>query len=443
MKLLEQASPDIHPHPCICSRAPLHPDHSVHRPKLQHGICFAPLCAEQLASVREEFESFKESSGRWQADAKAKWRHFKRASESATKDAKTCRQAGVAAEHELTTLKAAFRSFLKTLWDDMKHRPVNSATFRSDDTNCPADPETLSSATPLPLRAKPFPERRDTSAEGGLDPDPGRLRSSETGGDTAMSRAGASAPVPAGFVVVKAKGGERDFAGAVDAAGDGANTNGGPFEELTEAEVSDIMQALSGDSYSHPFSDRVAKPTVPPPDLLDSAPVTQLLPSFRSAAAMSPPLDREDEEAFSARVESALAGRNTSAALEDVLCSMHAQNVSETAAGTIGGGPPAQPQPPRFSQQSDSSTTWAEPRAVVAQAPGPCDTNVSREGWPRTQTLDHAAEVLLFSGDVRGDLQSRVAPNAVGNAPSCRALDGAAFTFGGHNADSLLVEDLS
>ena len=52
-------------------------------------------------------ESFKESSGRWKADAEAKWRQLKRASESVANEAKTCRQAGDAAERELATLKIA------------------------------------------------------------------------------------------------------------------------------------------------------------------------------------------------------------------------------------------------------------------------------------------------------------------------------------------------
>lgn len=421
----------------------INPDHSVRRPKLQHYLCIiTPFGAEQLASVREELESLKESSDRWRADAEAKWRHLKRASESATKDAKTCQQAGDAAKHELTTLKAAFRSFLKTLWDDMKHRPANSAAFRSDDTNHrPAISATFSSATPLPVRAKPLPEKRDTSADGGLDP--GRLVPCGTGDDIAMCRAGASAPIPSGFVVVKAKDGKRDLAGAVDAAGDGAKTKGGPFGELTEAEVSDIMQALSGDSYSHSSSDRVETPSVPPPDLLDSAPVTQFLPSFRDAAAMSPPLDREfeEEEAFSARIESALAGHNAPAALADMLRSLHAHNFSEVVVDAVGGEPLVLPQPPP-NAQSGLSTIRAEPRAVATQAPGPSNTNVSLERWPRAQTLDHASESLLFSGDGRGDLHSGVLLNYGGNPPSFSALDGAAFTFGG-NADSLLVEDLT
>ena len=382
---------------------------------------FAPLHDEQLASVREEFESFKESSSRWQADAEAKWRQLKRASESAANEAKTCKQAGEAAERELATLKAAFRSFLKTLWEDMRHGPATSATF--------------SSSTPLPAR-------RDTGAEGRLSPS--RLVPSGTGDGTAMSQAGASVAVPSGFVVGKPEDREQDVAGAA-IAGQDPKTNGGPFAGLTEAEVSDIMLALSGDSRSQSFSDRVAAPPIPP-DLIGPAPVSQLLPSFRGAAPTSPPLDREfeEEEAFSARIESALDGQNTSAALADMLPSLHAHSVSEVAAGARDGEPLVLPQQPPPNAQSDSLTTWAEPSTGVMPSPGPIDANFSLERWPHVQTPDHAAsEVLLGSGESLGGRDLGVSLNpAVRNAPSCLASDGAAvFTFGG-NTDSLLVEDL-
>lgn len=397
--------------------APINPNHWVCFPNR-----FAPLNAEQLASVREEFESFKESSGRWQADAEAKWRQLKRASESAVNEAKACRRAGDAAERELATLKAAFRSFLKTLWDDMRHRPDTLATFSS---------------------TRPLPTRREKDAEESLGPR--RLVPSGTGDGTATSRAGASLPRPTGFVVVKVEGGERDVAGAAD-ADHGAKTNGGQFAELTEAEVSDIMLALSGDSCSQPSSDRVVAPPVPP-DIIDPASATHLFSSSRGAAPMSPPLDREfeEEEAFSARIESALEGQNTSAALSDILGSMHAHNFSEMAAGAGGGGPLMRPQePPPPNVQADSLTTWAERRAGVTQASGPSDANVSFERWPHAQAPDPAvSEVLLGSGGGRGDRDPGVLLSPVArNAPSCSALDGATvFTFGG-NPDSLMVEDL-
>ena len=305
----------------------------------------------------------------------------------------------------------------------MRHRPAPLATFSN---------------------TRPSPASRDTGAEGRLDPN--RLVPTGTGDGTAMSRAGPSVPVPTVLVVAKAEDGERGVAGVAD-ANHGVKTSEGPFAELTEAEVSDIMLALSGDSYSHSFSDRVAAPPVPP-DLIDPVPVaqTQLLPSFGGAAPMSPPLDREfeEEEAFSARIESALEGQNTSAALADMLRSLHAHNLSEVAAGAGDGGPLVPPPQPPPNAQSGLLTTWAERRAEVTQAPDPSDANISLERWSHVQTLDHAAsEVLLRSGGGHGDRNPGVLlSSAVRSAPSCSALDGAAvFTFGG-NTDSLLVEDL-
>lgn len=399
--------------------APITPNHLVQLPQ----PTFAPLNAEQLASVREEFESFKDSSGRWQADAEAKWRQLKRASESAVNEAKTCRRAGDAAKLELATLKAAFRSFLKTLWDDMRHRPDTLATFGS---------------------TRPLPTRREKCAEGGLGPR--RLVPSGTGDGTVTSRAGEPLPIPTGFVVVKAEDRERDVAGAAD-ADHGPKTNGGEFAELTEAEVSDIMLALSGDSCSQPFSDRVVAPPVPPA-ITDHASATDPFSSSRGAAPMSPPLDREfeEEEAFSARIESALEGQNASAALTDIFGSMHAHNISEMAAGEGVSGPLVRPQepPPPPNAQAASLATWAERRAGATQAPGPSDVNVSLERWPHAQAPDPAvSEVLLGSGNGRGDRDPGVLLSAVARSvPSCSALDGAAvFTFGG-NPDSLMVEDL-
>lgn len=382
---------------------------------------FAPRHTEQLASVREEFESFKESSGRWQTDAKAKWRQLERASDSAMNEAKTCRQAGDAAERELATLKAAFRSFLKTLWEDMRHRPASLATFTS---------------------TRPSPARRETGAEERIDPN--RLVPSATGDGTAISRAGPSALVPTGLVVAKAEDGQRGVAGVAD-ANHGVKTSEDPFAELTEAEVSDIMLALSGDSYSHSCSDRVTAPPAPP-DVIDPVPVTQtqLLQSCRGAAPTSPPLDREfeEEEAFSARIELALGGQNTSAALADMLRSFHTHNFSEVAAGAGDGGPLVLPPQPPPNAQSGLMKTWAERRAEVTQAPVPSDANDSLDRRSHVQTPDHATnEVLLGSSDGHGDRKPGFG-SAVRTAPSCSALDGAAvFTFRG-NTESLLVEDL-
>lgn len=360
---------------------------------------------EQLASVREELESFKESSHRWRFDAEAKWRNLKRAGETASKEAEACRQNSDDAERELATLKTAFRSFLKTLWNDLRSRPPPNGAVKA-----------ISSS--------------------GVPEDAGRVSRNDIGGTAAAAGnvAAAVAGVQAGVGVSTTND------GSVNAIATGIG-EGGPFAELTEAEVSDMMQALSADSSSSGI------PVAPSPRLEGEGAlsVAPRIPSGLTGSVgviSSPSLTKEldAEDAFSARVETALAGQDTSAALADMLFSLRSQGLSE--GGGRGGGrvePLLLPHPSMHQPRQGQLARWRE--TVASDGLGALG---SREGggdvggWPPSSPLSSVVtSALLGSGGSGRGLLGPLVEEALSSSPT----DEAGFGFtGGH--DRLVVEDL-
>lgn len=286
----------------------------------------------------------KASSQRWQADADIKWRNLKQASESAAREVMASRQTGDAATRELVALKSAFRSFLKTLWDDLLSRPLALAAEAStrDQNMC-----TNGNATMRPTQPRCTANRRSAN--------------------TIMNDIG-NAIMPASTSqrvnTYSADQGESSQLAAIATTSTAQHpreaVGPGPFQgligELSEAEISDIMQALSMDSSSS--SDPVPPATAtlhqgPESDsaytLADSSTSEQ---SGGMAAARSPTTPRlqDEDRAFSARVESALGDRDISAALAKMLYSMRSSWGSwrECVDGSRPGDPlvPAPPPPP-------------------------------------------------------------------------------------------------
>lgn len=376
---------------------------------------------------------FKESSHRWRADAGAKWKNLKRVSECATREAKTCRQSGDAAERELAALKSAFRSFLKTLWDDLRSRPVGAAVSGSSGT---------------------LPERGGASTQGRLDS--GKTVSRPTIGVAAIA-------APAGLAIVRPEDGKDGSAGVVSTAREGEGRGGGqggPFSELTEAEVSDIMQALRVDSSSSSFANQVAPAPPAPQKLKEIAPLpppppTQSLPGSSGLAPASLVLDREfeGEEAFAARVESALGGQNTSAALADMLRSLREQGFSKGAGGAVDKGgsrlppqqqPPAQLHPPHV-MPTPPPTAWSNARTSEGWTVGSRDQSDTLERWSHALEPSFAGDVLLGSsasgvGGGGGSGGGFLSPleEVTSGSPS----EGAASGFGG-GVPNLAVEDIA
>lgn len=337
------------------------------------------------------------------------------------KEANTCRQSGDAAERELAALKSAFRSFLKTLWDDLRSRPPG--------------PDAGNSISVLP-------ESDGAGADGTLRL--GKAVPSGAGGAETMAAAAAQVEVvvPKGVEIVGADGGEVGFVGIGD--GPSGGVPGGAFAELTEAEVSDIMQALSTDS-SSPSSSSRDPDTAPaaPSQLEETAPGTQQLPGSSGIATTSPSLDREfeGEAAFSARVELALEGQNTSAALADMLRSLRADSFSKEASGALNGGRVFPPPPPPHAETAPLEV-WSGAGADTGWAADAGGEAHTQGRWSHDQAANRVGDGS--SGGGRGGGISRGGGrrllSPLQEMPSSSRSDGGSSGFGG-NFEQLVVED--
>lgn len=236
--------------------------------------------------------------------------------------------------------------------------------------------------------------------------------------------------------------------GGVSATNDGrVNANatgigeGGPFAELTEAEVSDMMQALSTDSSSSGI------PVAPPPRQ-EGEEALYVAPRLRSGlsgsvgviASPSPTKEVDAEDAFSARVETALAGQNTSAALADMLRSLRSQGLSEGGGGGADRvGPLLFSHPPPHQPRRGQPAQWRETVAgdnlgVFGSRDGGGDVG----GWPPSAPLSSAVTSALLGGKGNGrDFLGPLVEEALSSSPTDEAASG---FVGGH--DRLLVEDL-
>lgn len=311
------------------------------------------MLAEQLAAVREEYEGYKNASQRWRAEAETKWKSIKRASETAMNDAKTCKRIGDAADLELSALKSAFRSFLNTLVGDLKSHPLIPTAVMS---NVLPQGDRISRIK----RISPHAEisRNGMSAAAGV----GTMRSTTNfGSERSQGLSPSGNESESGLLHVSRP-------PSPPAAG---QSHDSPIAELTEAEVSDIMQELSLDSSMSSVSSSlhqagavadatatVAVVTTLPTPPRETGPTPGTAGAVSLAALVSPqgtrigvpssgrvespPLSSQfkKDAAFSARVESALGSQNTSAALADMLRSMRlpkfswGSNASEVTAMT-------------------------------------------------------------------------------------------------------------
>eukprot|EP00903_Cladosiphon_okamuranus_P006177 g6074.t1 len=234
---------------------------------------------KQLLTVRDEYEKFKDLSHRWRADAEAKWRGLKRASEASARKARTSEESGDAAERELAALKSAFRSFLKTLWDDLRSRPPHSAAPVSGGGGG-ADDAGVGARRDAGIGARKC-EAGDSSplfqvgGIAGAGRDHAGIPALHGSASTESKEGGGAAGVPSkapGFGVSpmgsqgERRAGEEMFAGlgkataamtaaaaenvrvaATPPGAGGGGVGDSAFGDLTEAEVSDIMQALSAE----------------------------------------------------------------------------------------------------------------------------------------------------------------------------------------------------
>ncbi|CAM9788122.1 unnamed protein product [Scytosiphon promiscuus] len=488
---------------------------------------------KQLTSVREEYERFKESSHRWRADAEVKWRGLKRAGEAAVRRAKDSERSGDAAELELAALKAAFRSFLKTLWDDLRSRPISAlspvvgtglnihpvpgivpaiSSGNRDVGSGRGDGTAQNGARSHGMREE------GGSAVAGFDGESSGL--SSTSGVSWMEEASesataAAAAVPsagedvvAGFekgtgamAAAAAVSGGRVVSGL--ASGSAGNGRRSPFAELTEAEVSDIMQALSageGDGESFLLSASLSLHDESSAEKIcgrGAAPISaSLCPQQHRAMGpegaqeartptathlqlpgrgsgrekehflrerensveqKSTSIDHksvkyEGKEAFADRVEMALGGSNPSAALAVMLRSLRASSFTKAVTDGFPGSeilPPA----PLAREETKFSRSWSQPGTPFAGVP----TNDQERGLVERSPLLHG-QALATSRTSRRDMHgtgtfgsemmlnpSEETPPA-GSASNTAAFGGFGAAFGGFGSDAfqkLLVEDLA
>lgn len=493
---------------------------------------------QQLLSVREEYEQFKDSSHRWRADAEAKWRGLRRASEAAVRRAKDSEKSGDAAELELAALKSAFRSFLKTLWDDLRSRPPPAPPAAGAADACPAVPEVVSGHTGRTGIDSSAKASAGEHASGGGSPS-GDGRSGKGADSWTLKDADAAAaptstalfPINAAESHKQGDAGQEMFAGlskataAIAAAGEGGGVavspigrggeggggGGSPFGELTEAEVSDIMQALSLSddqggsrlllsSSSSPSSSssssslyRNLPVAAAEPTRAGSAPSTTQQHQQREEmvdgrvegpTTTAPPRPQRDGElehrgfpdgsgelgkekepnaeqnsteferttAFADRVESALGGSNTSAALAEVLRSLRASGLSKTVADiAVDDGAIFRSMSLVVPQEPTTlSRSWSQPTPHPAAAAG-------HPLGPGGRDPDDTVERLSSSGDgtvpalggpvLRGDrwggtwrtLSPLEEETSAGSLEETAAFGGLV----GDNSEPLLVGDLA
>lgn len=320
------------------------------------------LCAEQLITLREEHENSRASSHRWKADAETKLRYLEQVRQSSIKEARMCRQSKGATTRELAALKSAFHSFIGMLWDDLRSRPTSIVDFAT-------------SAHQKIQRDDADVRTRDAEREGIS------TYSTESGCATRTKVSTAedydtSTYTPAGSLA------------RVDSRRDGC------FAELTKAEVSDIMMALNP---VPPTSSGVTSITSSTVDVQAGEALTwAILAQSLSQDASRQARELElDDATFSARVEAALGGFDTSKILGDMLRSMHWQGRQNRDLGADGQlmqalaprTPPTTSLPTAFTAPFQILSPSSSPATMLVRASN-ADTNYDNES-PR-RALDHA-----------------------------------------------------
>lgn len=280
--------------------------------------------------------------------------------------------------------------------------------------------------------------------------------------------------------------------GVAASAGGGGKS---PFAELTEAEVSDMMQALSGGegdggscllSISSSFSaqpyveeigegtsttisssypqqqrdlgskggQRGAMPEATQRPLSDWNPGVEkesFLSDIKNFLEQEPPfVDHhsagfEGKEAFADRVELALGGSNPSAALAVMLRSMRTSGISKAAAdGSSGRKVPPLAPPPR--EETKLSRSWSQPGPSAAGFSSNIQEKNAVERWPPLgDRVPAPAKAAGLESHRSGDLTGKIMPSPLEEVlPACSASDTAALgDFGSDPFRELSVEDLA
>lgn len=264
----------------------------------------------------------------WKTDAEEKWSNLKRASEAAVTEAKVCRQSGDVAGRELASLKSAFRSFLKTLWEDLRPRlPFVSAA-----------------GIALPAREK--------VSEILSDRDRGILRLP----DAPPPGNSSEAPKTTGDIRFDIEDQQQVVEAVINAPGPTPCAQADAIAELTEAEILDIMQALSDTDPPEPFF-------IPTPQERTLAP-----PSGGGASATSEPCQGtscagDSNVSYGRLIEglqNGLGSRNASTALGDTLRSLHLEGFSDGRSGVTQGAysmSPHLPLPPPSLPMAETAVT--------------------------------------------------------------------------------------
>lgn len=252
---------------------------------------------DKLSSLRGAYESLESWSNRWRTDAETKLLRLKQVGESALKGAKAYRQNRDDLVRELAALKSALRSFLTTLWGDLQSRPCLMATLATE-----AGRSTQAGT-------------RQVSAEDTCMP----FR------EVLMNSAGSAA----GFVMdalATEKAVDIPILPRCEASVPEAHEEDPPSAELTEGEISDMMNALSAECSTSFASFTGAAPTGEAKDGSEFKVLGSATSATHGVGAgrQSSPLDHDDA-GFCARVESALGGRDSSPTLAKVLLSMRSQ----------------------------------------------------------------------------------------------------------------------
>lgn len=274
----------------------------------------------------------------WKTDAEEKWSNLKRASEAAAMEAEVCRQSGDAAGRELASLKSAFRSFLKTLWEDLRPRlPFVSAA------------------------GIVFPARdlldRDRGVVRPPDAPPSIVNTSE-------------APKTTDGFRLDIEDQQQVVEGVISAPGPTSGAQADTIAELTETEILDIMQDLSDTDPLEPFfMSTTQERTLAPP----------------SGGATSEPCQRnrryntgDSDVSYGKLIEGLQYGletRNASTALGDTLRSLHLEGLSGGRSGVTQEAysmSPHLPLPPPCLPMAETGVTSAciNDRQVLSSSKG-------------------------------------------------------------------------
>ncbi|CAM9228114.1 unnamed protein product [Choristocarpus tenellus] len=325
----------------------------------------------QLAATREEFECFKVSAHRWQADAELRVRQLKRSMGAIANEAKGGIRRGDEAECELAALKSAFRSFLQTLSEDLQARS----------SPLPASPRQLHPSSVGGMPAEGIDVEGRGSAKDVCD-----VRRDE-------AREGCGAVSVAAGEVSQRRGERQSIQSGVSGEGEGGEEAFHPsFTDLTQAEVTDIMRAVDCSRATTPESSSLQ--LLPPPPPLQprqlqlqsnpagvaksqvSSPPGEMFSwpggakaAARSAATVAAATAKgrkettEEDEVFGARVERALEetdGDALAAALHSLCAQGPRQRPTAEVLHTVGSSMQVRPQePPPILLPSDREVSLA------------------------------------------------------------------------------------